>query len=84
MCKENPFVFCFKTSVCRVLMLKTHSRLVGNAIVANAQSQGGNYPTKAAKEVKNLPTDKIIVSAWCQALCKRIINSRPCELPLQV
>jgi len=56
-------------------MLKTHSRLVGDAIVANPQSQGRNNPAKEAKEEKNLPTDKIIVSAWCQALCRRIINT---------
>ena len=39
-------------------MLKAHSRLMGDAIVANPQSQGRNNPAKEAKEEKNLPTDK--------------------------
>jgi len=49
---------CTGTSVCRVLMLKAHSRLMGDAIVANPQSQERNNPAKEAKEEKNLPTDK--------------------------
>jgi len=44
-------------------MLKAHSRLVGDAIVANTQRQGRNNPAKEAKEEEKLPTDKIIVSA---------------------
>lgn len=51
-------------------MLNTHSRLVGDAIVTNAQSQ----------EEKNLPTDKIIMSTWCQAEYRKLINKKPCEL----
>jgi len=47
---------------------------VGDAIVANAQSQGRINP---AKEETNLPTDKTIVSAWCQY--RRIINKRALE-----
>lgn len=80
--RKSLRVFVFETSVCRVLMLKTHSHRVANAVVANAQSQGGNVPAKAAKEEENLPTDKIIVSAWCRAPYRRIINYRLCELTL--
>lgn len=63
--------------MCQMLKLKTHSRRVGEAIVANAQSQGINYP---AKEEKNLPTDQIIESAWCQAMYRSRINKRPWEV----
>lgn len=62
MCEENPFMCGFETPVCRVLKLKTHNRLAGDAITANAQSQGRNYPANEAKEENNLPTDMIIAS----------------------
>lgn len=51
---------CFESPACRVLKLKTHNRLVSDAIEANAQSQEKNDP---AKEEENLPTDTIVASA---------------------
>lgn len=43
-CKANPLMFCFETSVCQVLKLKTHSRHVDDAIVTNAQSHEREEP----------------------------------------